>query len=252
MFGRLATILALLAITLLLVLPAAVPPPPVAPEGRIDPAPVINAPPPAPPMPEAKPAPPPVPPPAVTVSNVTLLLSSAPTIARAEAKWAKLVKAVPALAKLSPLTIPVGDLASGGYISLRLVGPQPQMASICTQLTAKGQFCEMRVAPPPQAPSIAPTPPSTESNVTMLLSSAKSVAAAKAKWARLTRSVPALSHLTPTLLIVGDLSRGGYVSLRVSGPQRRLANLCVLLTGKGQYCQLHGVLAPFHPPHKGN
>ena len=86
----------------------------------------------------------------------------------------------------------------------------------------------------------------------MLLSSAKSVAAAKAKWARLTRSVPALSHLTPTLLIVGDLSRGGYVSLRVSGPQRRLANLCVLLTGKGQYCQLHGVLAPFHPPHKGN
>lgn len=184
--------------------------------------------------------------------EATLLLSSAPNVEAAQAKWAKLVKAVPALAKMSPLTAMIGDPAKGGYVGLRLAGPRPELARLCAALTAKGQFCEVRgtVAPvettvTASPPALAPTPAPPTGDVTMLLSSAKSVAAAKTKWSRLVKAVPALGRLKPKLLEVGNPSRGGYVSLRVSGPQRKLANLCVLLTGKGQYCQLHGILAPF-------
>jgi len=182
--------------------------------------------------------------------EATLLLSSAPTVEAAEAKWAKLVKAVPDLAELSPLTTTIGDPAKGGYVGLRLSGPRPELARLCAALTAKGQFCALRgMAAPVEAAATAPPPvPSPPTgDVTMLLSSAKSIAAAKAKWSRLVKAVPGLGRLKPKLLEVGNPSRGGYVSLRVSGPQRKLANLCVLLTGKGQYCQLHGVLAPFKP-----
>ena len=271
--ARLAQMVTLLAAAALLALPALLPLF-SAPKGDLRPelakveAPRPVAPPPgegnkAPPPAEAAKVPPPAQAgkaaaPAGPVAAIALL-SSAPSVEAAKAKWAKLVKAVPALAKRSPLTTVIGDPAKGGYVGLRLSGARPELERICAALTAKGQFCELRGAPPPVADGVqtapSPSPPTgpaaMNADVTMLLSSAKSIAAAKAKWSRLIRAVPALARQTPKLLTVGDLSRGGYVSLRVCGPQRKLANLCVLLTGKGQYCQLHGILMPFHPPHGG-
>jgi hypothetical protein len=188
----------------------------------------------------------------------TLLLSSAPSRAAAEAKWSKLVKAVPGLASLPPLYASVGDPAKGGYVGLRVSGPRSRLVSLCKALAARRQFCALRGAP--AAPGAIPTPVAPapadpdkaddpDRIVTLLLSSAKSDAAAQAKWAKLVKAVPALGHLTPARVAIGDPARGGYVSLRVSGPQRKIANICVMLTAKGQYCYLHGVLEPIRASH---
>ena len=208
-------------------------------------------------------APNPVVPPAAPPQTATLLLSSAPTNEAAQAKWAKLVKLVPALKPLTPSIGAVGD----GSVGLRLSGEPAGLEKLCRMLSAKEQFCRLRAgAPAPaeaaaapvrvdkepaaMAASAAPTAPqpapSPEQTVTLLLSSAKSMEAARLKWSRLIRSQPLLARLAPTMVTVGDPAHGGYVSVRVSGPQRKLANLCVSLTEKGQYCLLHGQLAPVH------
>jgi len=187
-----------------------------------------------------------------------LLSSPASSEAEAAAKWARLVRAEPRLGAFTPVYPAVGD-----RVGIRLVAPKSELAPVCAALNAKGQSCLLRPAPPVAAtPVVAPpppAPPSTPPEVSdeallrylrhgrpepkpvkaiLLLSAAGSHEAAQWKWEHLVKAVPQLAELPPLFVVVGDLRRGGYVSLRVSGGQVALANICVLLTEKGQYCLL--------------